>query len=56
MPRLPGSGGFLACQVAGCIEARDHVLCLGNVGYATATPAQPLTYHGRRFGTNAWLG
>ncbi|MGY1812236.1 flavin reductase family protein [Blastococcus sp. SYSU D00820] len=55
LPRLPGSSGWLACEVAALVEGGDHVVALGTVVAAEATVAQPLTYHGRVFGTHAAL-
>jgi flavin reductase (DIM6/NTAB) family NADH-FMN oxidoreductase RutF len=52
VPRLPGAAGFLACQVANLIEGGDHMVVFGTVLSAETTAGQPLTYHGRKFGTH----
>lgn len=49
-PRLPGAGGFLACDVASF-----DVLILGLVRGADTAPGSPLTYYGCVFGTHAAL-
>ncbi len=55
VPRLPGAGGFLACDVTEVVEGGDHVIVLGLVRAADTVSGQPLTYHGRVFGTHAAL-
>ncbi|MGY1840186.1 MULTISPECIES: flavin reductase family protein [unclassified Modestobacter] len=55
LPRLPGVPGWLACEVAQLVEGGDHVVALGTVVAAETTGGQPLTYHGRVFGTHAAL-
>lgn len=55
LPRLPGSPGWLACDVADLVEGGDHVIALGTVTWAETREALPLTYHGRAFGTHAAL-
>lgn len=55
VPHLSGSGGFLACAVADLVDGGDHVIVLGDVVAAEATPGRPLTYHSRMFGTHAAL-
>jgi flavin reductase (DIM6/NTAB) family NADH-FMN oxidoreductase RutF len=52
LPRLPGAGGFLACDVAEFVDGGDHIVLLGSVVSVTAGQGSPLTYHGRRFGTH----
>jgi flavin reductase (DIM6/NTAB) family NADH-FMN oxidoreductase RutF len=52
VPRLPGAGGFLACDVAEFVDGGDHVVLLGTVVSVTAGLGGPLTYHGRGFGTH----
>ena len=51
VPRIPGSNGFLGCEVAGLVEAGDHAVVLGHVRRADASARPPLTYHSRVFGT-----
>ena len=53
VPRLPGAGGFLACDVTDLVEGGDHVVVLGLVRSAATVAEPPLTYHGRVFGTHA---
>ena len=55
VPRLPGAGGFLACDVAQFVEGGDHVVVLGLVRAADTASGPPLTYHARVFGTHAGL-
>ena len=53
VPRIPGAGGFLACEVAELVDGGDHVVVLGRVRVAETTSVPPLTYHARSFGTHA---
>ncbi|GAC1378552.1 MAG: flavin reductase family protein [Marmoricola sp.] len=53
LPRLAGSHAFLACRVDDFVVGGDHVIVLGVVEVAAATPSQPLTYHSRQFGTHS---
>ncbi|MTD52534.1 flavin reductase family protein [Amycolatopsis pithecellobii] len=55
VPRIPGAGGFVACEVAELIEAGDHVVVLGQVRRADTSGRPPLTYHDRVFGTHTRL-
>ncbi|WP_063050844.1 flavin reductase family protein [Nocardia arthritidis] len=55
VPRLPGTCGFLACDVAEAVAGGDHVVLLGHVRFVEPTGGQPLTYHSREFGTHAAL-
>ena len=55
LPRLPGAPGWLACEVETLVDGGDHVVALGLVAAAETTEGQPLTYHGRAFGTHAAL-
>jgi flavin reductase (DIM6/NTAB) family NADH-FMN oxidoreductase RutF len=55
VPRIPGAGGFLACRVARLVEGGDHIVLLGDVLVAHPAEGQPLTYHGRVFGTHVAL-
>jgi flavin reductase (DIM6/NTAB) family NADH-FMN oxidoreductase RutF len=45
----------LACEVETLVDGGDHVVALGLVVAAETTEGQPLTYHGRVFGTHAAL-
>jgi flavin reductase (DIM6/NTAB) family NADH-FMN oxidoreductase RutF len=55
LPRLPGTPGWLACDVAALVEGGDHVVALGTVVAAETLDGLPLTYHGRVFGTHSAL-
>ncbi|MGH3249595.1 MAG: flavin reductase family protein [Trebonia sp.] len=55
VPRLPGAGGFLVCRVARLVPGGDHIIVLGDVLTARAGRSEPLTYHGRVFGTHVAL-
>lgn len=55
LPRLPGTPGWLACEVATLVDGGDHVIALGTVVAAETGDGPPLTYHGRVFGTHAAL-
>jgi flavin reductase (DIM6/NTAB) family NADH-FMN oxidoreductase RutF len=55
LPRLQGAPGWLACEVAGLVDGGDHVIALGVVVCADTLTGQPLTYHGRVFGTHTAL-
>jgi flavin reductase (DIM6/NTAB) family NADH-FMN oxidoreductase RutF len=55
MPRLSGPGGWLACDLHDTVEGGDHLVLLGAVADAAPSAADPLTYHGRRFGTHLVL-
>ncbi|MEV6304316.1 flavin reductase family protein [Actinoplanes sp. NPDC051861] len=52
LPRLAGTTGWLACEVAGLIDGGDHVIVLGRVVGAETAEAAPLVYHRRTFGTH----
>lgn len=53
VPRIPGTGGFLACWVTDLVSGGDHVVVLGQVQAAETAAVPPLTYHARSFGTHA---
>lgn len=55
VPRLPGTCGFLACEVAQAVDGGDHIVLLGLVTAAEPCEGAPLTYHTRVFGTHAAL-
>jgi flavin reductase (DIM6/NTAB) family NADH-FMN oxidoreductase RutF len=52
LPRLSEAIGWLACRAAGFLDGGDHILVPAWVQTATATPAPPLTYHRRVYGTH----
>lgn len=53
VPRLGGTASWIACTVRELIDGGDHVIALGNVVHAHHQGGEPLTYHGRRFGTHS---
>ena len=55
VPRIPGAGGFLACEVDKLVDGGDHVVVVGAVLVADAITGLPLTYHARTFGTHVAL-
>jgi flavin reductase (DIM6/NTAB) family NADH-FMN oxidoreductase RutF len=52
-PALPGSPVWLACDVTDRFQSGDHIVVCGTVCCVNANLGQPLTYHGRTFGTHA---
>lgn len=55
LPRLPGAPGWLACEVTSLVDGGDHIVALGAVVAAATDHGEPLTYHGRAFGTHTAL-
>ncbi|WP_457590139.1 flavin reductase family protein [Gordonia aurantiaca] len=55
VPRIHGSAGWLACTTETLVDGGDHVVVLGNIVETGVTPAPPLTYHDRVFGTHRAL-
>ncbi|MFG2592324.1 flavin reductase family protein [Streptomyces sp. NPDC048438] len=53
VPRLEAAPGWLVCEVSEVVEGGDHLLLLGTVIYAKTTPAAPLVYGYRTFGTHS---
>lgn len=53
LPRLDSAPGWLACEVTEIVEGGDHLLLLGTVTHARTTPAAPLVYGYRTFGTHS---
>jgi flavin reductase (DIM6/NTAB) family NADH-FMN oxidoreductase RutF len=53
VPRIDGTGDWIACAVARAVEGGDHTLLLGVVTSAAHTELPPLTYARRTFGTHA---
>jgi flavin reductase (DIM6/NTAB) family NADH-FMN oxidoreductase RutF len=51
LPRLHGTGTFLACAAQQLLDGGDHVIVPGLVEHAEAHAAPPLLYRNRRFGT-----
>lgn len=55
VPRLGGTSSWISCTVRDLIDGGDHVIALGDVVDAQHQNGDPLTYHGRRFGTHSIL-
>lgn len=53
LPRLGSAPGWLVCEVAQAVEGGDHLLILGLVTHVKTTPAAPLVYGHRMFGTHS---
>ncbi|MEU6349238.1 flavin reductase family protein [Streptomyces sp. NPDC047072] len=53
LPRLDYAPGWLTCEVSDVVEGGDHLLLLGTVVHARTTPAPPLVYGYRTFGTHS---
>ncbi|MFC9502761.1 flavin reductase family protein [Streptomyces sp. NPDC057002] len=53
LPRLDSAAGWLVCEVSEVVEGGDHLLLLGTVTHARTTPAAPLVYGFRTFGTHS---
>jgi flavin reductase (DIM6/NTAB) family NADH-FMN oxidoreductase RutF len=51
LPRLEGTASWIACRVEELVEGGDHVIAVGFVEYAEASPSHPLLYRQRAFGT-----
>ncbi|QYB00681.1 flavin reductase family protein (plasmid) [Rhodococcus sp. USK10] len=53
VPRITGVAGWVACTVGQIVEGGDHMIVLGTVVAAEHVHGEPLTYHGRVFGTHS---
>ncbi|MCX4904659.1 flavin reductase family protein [Streptomyces sp. NBC_00878] len=53
LPRLEAAPGWLACDLTDAVDGGDHLLLLGTVTHARSTPAAPLIYGYRTFGTHS---
>ncbi|OUS82745.1 flavin reductase [Rhodococcus sp. NCIMB 12038] len=53
VPRITGVAGWVACTVEQIVEGGDHMIVLGNIVAAEHVHGEPLTYHGRVFGTHS---
>jgi flavin reductase (DIM6/NTAB) family NADH-FMN oxidoreductase RutF len=51
LPRLDGTASWIACRLHDLVDGGDHVIAVGFVEHAEATPAHPLLYRQRQFGT-----
>ena len=52
LPRLARAPGWIACEATEFIEGGDHLVVFGRILAAEALGGDPLTYHGRTFGTH----
>lgn len=50
LPRLDGTSGWLACEVADVLDAGDHYIVTAHVEHADHTGRSPMLYHNRSFG------
>ncbi|MBS9375203.1 flavin reductase family protein [Rhodococcus sp. B50] len=56
IPRLDGSAIWLSCRLDSILPGGDHEILVGAVTEVeTDSSAEPLTYHGRQFGTHTVL-
>jgi flavin reductase (DIM6/NTAB) family NADH-FMN oxidoreductase RutF len=53
VPRLDETSSWIACRLHELVEGGDHVIAVGFVEHAEASPAAPLLYRQREFGTLA---
>jgi flavin reductase (DIM6/NTAB) family NADH-FMN oxidoreductase RutF len=53
LPRMQGTASWFACRLHDLIDGGDHVIAVGFVEHAEASPAHPLLYRQRAFGTLA---
>jgi flavin reductase (DIM6/NTAB) family NADH-FMN oxidoreductase RutF len=53
LPRLANAIGWLVCQAKTFLDGGDHILIPAHVQTAKATPAPPLAYHRRVYGTHS---
>jgi flavin reductase (DIM6/NTAB) family NADH-FMN oxidoreductase RutF len=53
LPRLADATGWLVCQAKAFVDGGDHILIPAHVRAAAATPAPPLAYHRRAYGTHS---
>lgn len=53
LPRLGTAPGWLVCELTRAVDGGDHLLLLGTVTHARTTPAPPLVYGYRTFGTHS---
>lgn len=51
-PRIVDAHGWVAADVESLVPGGDHVIVLGSVVDAIASPGAPLSYHQRTFGTH----
>jgi flavin reductase (DIM6/NTAB) family NADH-FMN oxidoreductase RutF len=53
LPRLGETASWIACRLHELVDGGDHVIAVGFVEHAQASPAHPLLYRQREFGTLA---
>ncbi|MBD3007595.1 flavin reductase family protein [Streptomyces sp. 5-10] len=53
LPCLETAPGWLVCELTRTVDGGDHLLLLGTVTHARTTPAPPLVYGYRTFGTHS---
>jgi len=51
LPRLEGTASWIACRLHDLVDGGDHMIAVGFVEHAEASPAHPLLYRQREFGT-----
>lgn len=51
LPRLEGAASWIACRLHDLVDGGDHVIAVGFVEHAQASPSHPLVYGQRQFGT-----
>jgi flavin reductase (DIM6/NTAB) family NADH-FMN oxidoreductase RutF len=51
LPRLDGTSSWIACRLHDLVDGGDHVIAVGFVEHAEASPSHPLLYRQRAFGT-----
>ena len=54
LPRIEETASWIACRLHELVEGGDHVIAVGFVEHAEASPAHPLLYRQRAFGTLAF--
>lgn len=55
LPKLAEATGWLACECVSFVPGGDHTVVLGRVVEAAGSPADPLIYYRRVFGTHRSL-
>jgi flavin reductase (DIM6/NTAB) family NADH-FMN oxidoreductase RutF len=53
LPRLDRAIGWAACELERTVPGGDHLLLIGQVVHAESSPAPPLVYGQRTFGTHS---
>jgi flavin reductase (DIM6/NTAB) family NADH-FMN oxidoreductase RutF len=51
VPWILGTASWIACRLHGLADGGDHVIAVGFVEHAEASPSHPLLYRQRQFGT-----